>query len=211
VNDFCFINIQASLHYSQKSTFFSVTQQPTSGLGGLIARLCGAHTHTHTHTHTLFRIPRNEWSARRWAPAYTTHNKHNRRKPMPLAGFKLIIPTIKQLQTSALDRTNTGFAYKSQPVHRILIQLINKHRFTTYFHNIHLYLDRANCLFLWATRLKCSVTFHISSHRLSPLFIDLKIGCVFCKVTLRHKMSKFAHLWFCKVTLSHKMSKFAHP
>ena len=54
-----FINVETSLHYSQKLAFFSVTQQPKSGLGGLIDRLWGIHTHararTHSYTHTRTR------------------------------------------------------------------------------------------------------------------------------------------------------------
>ena len=95
---------------------------------------------------------------------------------MPLAGFELAMPTVKRLQTYALDRTNTGIAYKSQLVHRILRWLITKQRFTTYYLNIHLNLDLANNLFLRVIRLKYFITFHISSHRRSPLLIDLKIG-----------------------------------
>jgi len=34
---------------------------------------------------------------------YTARNKHNRRTTMPLSGFKLAIPAIKQPQTEALE------------------------------------------------------------------------------------------------------------
>jgi hypothetical protein len=112
---------------------------------------------------------------------------------MPLAGFKLDMTTIKRLRTYTLDRKNTGITYKTQLVHRILRQLITKQRFTTCYLNVHLHLDLANNLFIWAIHLKCFITFQISSHRRSLLFIDLKIERVIRKVTLSHKMSKFAH------------------
>jgi hypothetical protein len=173
-----------------------VTQQPKSGLGGLIARLWGTHTHTRTHTRARRHPVELLWTSDQpvaEAATYTTHNEPNIRKTMSLAGFELAMTTIKRLRTYALDRKNTGITYKTQLVHRILRQLITKQRFTTYYLNIHLHLDLANNLFLWVIHLKCFITLHISSHRRSPFLIDLKIGSVICKVTLSHKMSKLTH------------------
>jgi len=42
------------------------------------------------------------------AANFTTHNKHNRRTPMPSAGFEPAIPATRRLQTYTLDRTALG-------------------------------------------------------------------------------------------------------
>ena len=66
---------------------------------------------THTHTHTPVRTPLNEGSVRR--RNQYLHHEPKRRISMPSAGFKPAIPTIKKLQTYALDRRATGIsAYK---------------------------------------------------------------------------------------------------
>jgi len=56
-------------------------------------------TQTHTHTHTFGRIPLNELSPRHRGCYLQTHDKHRRETNMPLARYKLAIPTIEWLQT----------------------------------------------------------------------------------------------------------------
>ena len=63
------------------------------------------HTHTHTHTNSL-SLSLNELSARRRGEYLS--NKHKRQIPMPSARFEHAIPTIKRLQSYALDRTANG-------------------------------------------------------------------------------------------------------
>jgi hypothetical protein len=57
----------------------------------------------------------NEWSAR--CIDHYLHNKHNRRTPMPSAGFEPAIAAIERLQTYALHRTTTGIG----PVKEMLL------------------------------------------------------------------------------------------
>jgi hypothetical protein len=45
------------------------------------------------------------------AATYTTHNKHNRRTSMLLAGFEPAIPAMVQPQTYVLDDTATGIGF----------------------------------------------------------------------------------------------------
>jgi hypothetical protein len=45
------------------------------------------------------------------AVTYTTHNKQKRGSSIPSMGFEPAIPTIKRLQTCALDSTATGLLY----------------------------------------------------------------------------------------------------
>jgi hypothetical protein len=47
------------------------------------------------------------------AAAYSTHNKHMRRKSMPSAGFEHAIPAIKPLQIHTFSRTTTGIGLKN--------------------------------------------------------------------------------------------------
>ena len=60
----------------------------------------------HTQLDTPGRIPLNEWSAR--LRGRYLHNRHNRRKSMPSAGFETSIPAFEWLQTYALRCTPTG-------------------------------------------------------------------------------------------------------
>ena len=85
--------------------FFSVAQQPESGLGRLIVKVSRSHTHRHTHPVGLL------WTSDKLVAetaTFTTHNKHKRRIFMPSAWFEPAIPAIERLQTYALDRTATG-------------------------------------------------------------------------------------------------------
>ena len=84
-------------------TFLSVAPQPKSGLGRLILRF----QYHRQLRHTPGSTPRNEWPARRRS-RYTTHNKHNGRIFMLSVRFEPAIPTVKRLQTYALDHTVTG-------------------------------------------------------------------------------------------------------
>jgi len=55
------------------------------------------------------------------AANFTTHNKRNRRTPMPSAEFEPAIPAMRRLQTYTLDRTAPRI---NLSVLRTLIQLI---------------------------------------------------------------------------------------
>ena len=66
--------------------------------------------HTQRRT-TVGRTPLDEWSARRRDLYLTTHNTHNRQKPMPLVGFEPTISAGERPQTYALDRAATGTGF----------------------------------------------------------------------------------------------------
>jgi hypothetical protein len=68
--------VEGILFYEHKPTFFAVTQQPKSGLGGLIARHCG----THSHRRSVELLCMSDQLVAE-AATYTTNNKHNQRKP----------------------------------------------------------------------------------------------------------------------------------
>jgi len=55
-------------------------------------------------THTLGRASLYEWLARRGDLYLTTHNTHNRRTYMPLAGFETVILLSERPQTHDLNR-----------------------------------------------------------------------------------------------------------
>ena len=109
-------------------TFLSLAPQPKSGLGRLILKF-----QSHRHLRHTPGSTRNEWPARRRG-RYPTYDKHNWRIYMLSVGFEPAIPTVKRLQTYALDRTVTGngplgtylgvFLAKRRSVQRFLCFLI---------------------------------------------------------------------------------------
>lgn len=65
------------------------------------------------HPHVDIQQVRRDWMSDRLvakAATYATHNKHNRRISIILAGFEPAIPEIERLETYALDRTATEMA-----------------------------------------------------------------------------------------------------
>ena len=89
--------------------FFSVVQQPSSGLGHLVVEV----PRSLTFRHTPGRAPLNETAA------YRTHSKNKERTSMSSAGFETAIPAIKRLQTYILYRRmtciNSGFSSPCNP------------------------------------------------------------------------------------------------
>jgi hypothetical protein len=88
-----------------ENNYFSVAQQPKSGLGRLIVEVSRSHTirhtHTHKHTHTVGLLWTSDQPVAD-ATTYTTHNKHEGRVSMLTAGLEPAIPAIKRLQAYAV-------------------------------------------------------------------------------------------------------------
>ena len=79
--------------------FFSVTQQPNTGLGSIAVEVSRPYTVTHTHTVELL------WTSDQFvaeAVTYTTNNIHKRRTFIPSTRFEPAIPSIKRLPTHTL-------------------------------------------------------------------------------------------------------------
>jgi hypothetical protein len=83
---------------------FLMVQQHDLGLGHRIVEVFISHTIRHARPVVLL------WTSDQLiteAATYATPYKHKRWTSMPLAGFKLVIPWIRQLQAYALDSMAT--------------------------------------------------------------------------------------------------------
>jgi hypothetical protein len=85
--------------------FFSVAQQPKSGLDRLIVEVSRSYTIRHTRTIRLL------WTSDQPVAETATYTTHNRRTSMPLVGFETAILAIKQMQTYALDCKSNGIGF----------------------------------------------------------------------------------------------------
>jgi len=98
---------------------FPIVRQSKLGLGQFIIEVSRSHTvrHTLARARARGRTPLIELSARRTDLYLTTHNKHKRQTSMPPVGFKHAIPSTRDLQTYAFDRTTTeiGFSRNITP------------------------------------------------------------------------------------------------
>jgi len=74
---------------------------------------------TQLETHTPSRILYTSDQLVAEAATYETHNKHQRRTSMPLAGFELAIRAIKRPNTYAVDRTATGIGWHISYMSRV--------------------------------------------------------------------------------------------
>jgi hypothetical protein len=83
---FLWRNIPAQAYASSLLTFLDYTQ---------------LQTHTHTHTHTVGLLWTSAQSLTQ-TTAYTTHNKHKRKRFLPSAGFEPAIMAISRLYNYAL-------------------------------------------------------------------------------------------------------------
>jgi len=66
------------------------------------------HSMAHTHTHTITMTPLDEGSAHRLDLHQTTHNNHNKKTSISMAGFEPTIPGSDRPQTHALNCGATG-------------------------------------------------------------------------------------------------------
>ena len=80
-----------------------VALEPNSGLGRLTVEVLG-HTQLHKQTPSA-RLLQTSNHLIAEASTCTTHNKQKRRTSVPSAEFELAIPTVKWLQTYAVDYT----------------------------------------------------------------------------------------------------------
>ena len=82
--------------------------QPTSALGRFIVEVSRPHTIRHPYP---IGLPCTSDQLIAEAFTYTTHNKHERRTCVLLAGFEPAVPGIKRPRTQALDYTATGIFF----------------------------------------------------------------------------------------------------
>jgi hypothetical protein len=105
----CFLSIGSPVKKNSTNinsgTCFSLVQQSNSGLGHLIVEVSRSHTIRHTHWVGLLWMI-NQLIAQ--TDTYTVHSMHKRRTIMLSVAFRVAIPAMKKLHTSALDGMTTG-------------------------------------------------------------------------------------------------------
>jgi hypothetical protein len=98
------VGFEPTMPVSERPKTYALDRMAT-GIGPGLRHLILEVSRTHTHRLGLL------WTSDQLvaeAATCTTHNKHKRWKTMSSAGFVPAVPTIKRLQTYALDRTATG-------------------------------------------------------------------------------------------------------